>query len=259
MKKMITILTLCSIIVSTQAQIQLDVVGDKLRLTSTSDVNKYIQLRTDGGAVDIDVGGGLLYINSAGVLITKMDTTSTAKTNLVRQADGTLGVRQYKVGDFAHGGIIFYVDETGEHGLACDTSDISTGIQWYNGVYKVINSRGDGVAAGEMNTMLIIAQQTIDSTTGNFAALICANLVRGSYGDWYLPSKEELNLMYMNKEAINATAVANGGSSFANAHYWSSTEYNSFDAWEQSFMDGNQDWRIKASAPDYRVRAVRAF
>ena len=48
----------------------------------------------------------------------------------------------------------------GEHGLVADTADISTGIQWYNGVKKVTNATGDGVGSGEMNTMLIIAQQT---------------------------------------------------------------------------------------------------
>jgi hypothetical protein len=168
--------------------------------------------------------------------ITVVDTVTDVSANMVRQTDGTLAIRHYKIGDFAQGGIIFWVDETGEHGLVADTSDISTGIRWYNGVYKVTNAKGDGAGSGEMNTMLIVAQQTADNTSGNFAALLCTNLKRGPLGDWYLPSKEELNLMYQNKAAINATAIANGGSAFVEARYWSSSEFNSsFASWHDFY------------------------
>ncbi len=193
--------------------------------------------------------------------ITVMDTITSAQdstaTNVVRLSDGTLAVRQYQVGDYAQGGIIFWVDETGEHGLACDTSDISTDIKWYNDSLRVTNATGDGVGSGEMNTMLIVAQQTADAPDSTFAALICANLVRGSYGDWYLPSKEELNLMYQNKALIDVAAIANGGSGFASTFYWSSTEDNSNGAWEQYFVSGNQYGVSKSGS--IRVRAVRAF
>lgn len=191
------------------------------------------------------------------VRLEKVDTILMNATNVVRKADGTLGVRQYKIGDFAQGGIIFWVDETGEHGLVADTADISTGIQWYNGTNKVTNARGDGVGSGEMNTMLIVSQQTVDNTVGSFAALLCANLRRGPYGDWYLPSKEELNLMYQNKAAINATALANGGNAFAASFYWSSSEFNGNNAWFQDFFNGNQ--LNFGKSLNFRVRAIRAF
>ena len=185
------------------------------------------------------------------VRLEKADTIVTNATNVVRKADGTLGVRQYKVGDFAQGGIIFWIDETGEHGLVADTADISTGIQWYNGVKKVTNATGDGVGSGEMNTMLIIAQQTVDNMAGSFAALLCANVRRGPYGDWYLPSKEELNMMY-----INLHLAGLGG--FAGAYYWCSTEASSSLVWIQAFANGYQAFGDKEfSIP--RVWAVRAF
>jgi hypothetical protein len=191
------------------------------------------------------------------VRLEKVDTILMNATNVVRKADGTLGVRQYKMGDFAQGGIVFWVDETGEHGLVADTADISSGIQWYNGVPKVTNASGDGVGSGKMNTMLIIAQQTVDNPAGNFAALVCANLRRGPYGDWYLPSKEELNLMYQNRAAINATALANGGSAFANSAYWSSTELDASNAWYFFFSHGFTSFYNKTGP--LRVRAIRAF
>ena len=179
--------------------------------------------------------------------ITMMDTVTVVSANVVRQSDGTLALRQYKIGDMAQGGIVFYVDESGEHGLVADTADISTGIQWYNGAYKVTNATGDGVGSGEMNTMLIIAQQTVDNTAGNFAALLCANLVRGSYGDWYLPSKDELDLMWKNlhrfgcsNEVPDSSTCLTALGGFESAFYWSSTEDDSVLAWKQVFGDGNQ-------------------
>ena len=65
--------------------------------------------------------------------ITEMDTVTDITANVVRQSDGALALRQYKIGDIAQGGIIFYIDESGEHGLAADTVDLSTGIRWYAG------------------------------------------------------------------------------------------------------------------------------
>jgi hypothetical protein len=63
--------------------------------------------------------------------------------------------------------------------------------------------------------------------------------------------------MYQNKATIDATAGANGGSGFASAYYWSSTEYDLGNAWEQGFLYGGQ-LNFSKSSPD-RVRAVRAF
>ncbi len=78
-----------------------------------------------------------------------------------------------------------------------------------------------------------------------------------TYGDWYLPSNYELNLMYTNKATIDAIAGANSGNSFASYYYWSSTEYGVDSAWLQTFADGSQVTSLKSAA--FRVRAVRAF
>ncbi len=167
----------------------------------------------------------------------------------------------YSVGDFAQGGIVFWVDETGQHGLVAAKENQGGGsrIQWNNGSYTDTEANGDGVYAGEMNTMLIIANQ--GSNSNDYAAGVCANYTVTesgvTYGDWYLPSKEELNLMYQNKATIDATAGVNGGSGFASAGYWSSTEFNTNDAWRQNFGNGNQSLSTKGNI-NY-VRAVRAF
>ena len=102
-----------------------------------------------------------------------------------------------------------------------------------------------------MNTALIVATQISDNQTGDFAAKVCADysVTDGvTYGDWYLPSKYELNLLYLQKTAV-------GG--FAGAYYWSSTEASNYYAWLQDFDYGGQGSGDKGSAG--YVRAIRAF
>ncbi|MCB0669676.1 MAG: hypothetical protein KDC80_27815 [Saprospiraceae bacterium] len=89
--------------------------------------------------------------------ITVMDTVTDVTANVVRQTDGTLALRQYKIGDIAQGGIVFYIDESGEHGLVADEVDLSTGIRWYAGTDGNTQAKGDSPFAGEMNTAIIIA------------------------------------------------------------------------------------------------------
>jgi hypothetical protein len=183
--------------------------------------------------------------------ITVMDTVTDVSANVVRQSDGTLVLRQYKIGDIAQGGIIFYVDESGEHGLAADTVDLSTGIRWYAGTLGDTQAKGDGPFAGEMNTAIIISSHVAIGDDGStYAARLCAELQKGGFGDWYLPSIEELGLMYTNLHS-------GGLGGFASASYWSSTEQDSLQAWYQFFGNGGQTFMDKSS--NIRVRAVRAF
>lgn len=175
----------------------------------------------------------------------------------------TSSVTTYSIGDFAHGGIVFWVDETGQHGLVCAKNDQSTGTtRWYAGTAGVTQAKGDGPYAGKANTSIIIAVQAAQGDDGNtYAARICNELQitegGNTYCDWYLPSKEELNLMYQNKATIDAAAGANGGSSFVSTLYWCSTEYNIYMAWGHYFGTGIQNNEGKHLLG--MVRAVRAF
>jgi len=150
----------------------------------------------------------------------------------------------HTIGESYGGGIVFYVYDGGKHGLIAATADQSAGIQWYNGSNTVTNAVRDGIGAGEFNTERIIANQG----AGAYAAQICANYQGGNYGDWYLPSKHELNLLYLQK-------VTFGG--FITNYYWSSTEYDTSSAWLQNFTNGNQANYNKNITNG--VRAVRAF
>jgi hypothetical protein len=188
--------------------------------------------------------------------------TGAAGTNGVDGAAGTNGAvgatgatgayPVHTIGESYGGGIVFYVYDGGQHGLIAATANQSAGIQWYNGTFRYTGTTGDGLGAGAMNTAMIVASQMADNQAGNFAAKVCADYsvtVSGvTYGDWYLPSSHELNLLYLQKTVV-------GG--FANAYYWSSSEYDNFDAWIQYFNNGLQDYDYKTNTG--YVRAVRAF
>lgn len=98
-----------------------------------------------------------------------------------------------------------------------------------------------------MNTIIILANQ--GKTYSDYAAGLCANTKHGEHGDWYLPSKEELNLLYIQKNSV-------GGFSSSTA-YRSSTEYWNTLARSQYFSDGNQTNSLK-NIP-LRVCCIRAF
>jgi hypothetical protein len=156
----------------------------------------------------------------------------------------------YNVGQSALGGIIFYInggDNSGTSGLVATTADVSvSGAIW--GCQGTVISGADGTAIGTGN------QNTIDimagCATAGIAARLCGDLVEGGYSDWYLPSKDELNMVYLNKDTI-------GG--FSNDYYWSSSEFSADNAWVQLFNNGEQYEGSKNSAFLYSVRAIRSF
>ena len=122
-------------------------------------------------------------------------------------------------------------------------------------------SAANGIAIGTG------VQNTIDiesgCTTSGTAADICANLTLDGYSDWFLPSKDELNLMWLNLadsdgDGYNAGPTdPNNIGGFANNYYWSSSQYDSVSAWKQYFYYGNQFNDYKNN--NYYIRAVRAF
>ena len=142
------------------------------------------------------------------------------------------------------GGIIFYLDDTGEHGLVAAPEDQGATVGWFNGEYVVTGATGTVIGTGQANTSAIVASQG----EGDYAASLCDQLVLNGFSDWFLPSKDELDALYLSKALV-------GG--FAEDFYWTSTEHGEGSAWEQVFNTGAQYNANKNSS--IRVRAVRAF
>jgi hypothetical protein len=161
-----------------------------------------------------------------------------------------------EIGATHAGGIVFYIAEEPtdldgdgvlDTGLVCATEDQSESVHWYNGSYIITGATASGVGSGASNTATIMAAQG----EGNYAASVASAYNGGGFNDWFLPSKDELNLMYTNLKS-------EGLGNFKKNYYWSATEniYNS--AWLQDFYDGAQYYN-SYKTNTYRVRAVRAF
>ena len=185
------------------------------------------------------------YVSGAGTI---------AATDNILQAIQKLNGNNpaHYVGESYGGGIVFYVYDNGRHGLIASTANQGFGTRWYGGTLKNTRARADGVGAGLKNTAIITANQGPDD--GNpFSATVCNEYsvtVGGvTYGDWYLPSKFELNLLFLQKTLFGGFDTDN--------FYWSSTEINSDIAWIQYFSDGSQTLMDKMRAG--YVRAIRAF
>jgi hypothetical protein len=159
----------------------------------------------------------------------------------------------YKVGEFGPaGGIVFYdkgVFSGGWRYLEAAPSETEFTAQW--GAYqKDVSGTGTAIGAGKRNTQ-VIADYLRQTGESGRAAQLCASLDFDGYKDWFLPSKDELNLMYTNLKQ-------KGLGSFQNNWYWSSSQDGSNGAWGQGFSDGGQVGYDGKSSTDY-VRPIRAF
>jgi len=152
----------------------------------------------------------------------------------------------YKIGDTGPaGGIIFYDKGNNSGGwryLEAAPSDLGK-AQWQSNSTDMSGTK-ENIGSGKQNTQLI-------GDSGR-AALLCQQYNRGGYQDWFLPSKAELDLMYINLKMKNL-------GNFSDDRYWSSTQGTySYSAWAQQFNDGLQESYFKNSNT-YMVRACRQF
>ena len=194
------------------------------------------------------LGGLVLTPQSADPCTT---TTTVAPTTTVALTCAIGGV--CAVGDPGPGGgVVFYdAGSTQSWGRYLEAAPVATEVAraWAttsNQSVDVTGADGTAIGTGATNTLDIVNQ------TGNVAAtsaaVYCDSLFYGGFDDWFLPSKDDLNQMYLQQTAI-------GG--FSTGDYWSSSDINSNAAWVQAFDDGNPYGDFKSGS--FYVRPVRAF
>jgi len=262
----------------------LDGVKSRLSFTDTSNQDTYIE-KLDQGRLRFRVGGTntrMTITQDGNVGIGTQNPTARLHTTgdvrlqglagegsrmVVADDAGNLSAvkHTWQVGDFAHGGVVFYVEPCGTRGLVVSLEDLNkgAGLRWGKGgsSFIKINAKGDGLYAGKRNTSLIISVQAAKDYFDDHAALVCANFDGGGYGDWYLPSIAELVLVFENRPIIEKTALANGGNAFShNTFYWTSNEGNDTqnrEVFGVNFSNGAAVTMFKGDP--LLVRAVRAF
>jgi hypothetical protein len=198
-------------------------------------------------------------------------------TYTVTAADGSTKVYTakvvltYKLRDAGPaGGLIFYDKGSYSDGwryLEAAPSDQSTsaGTTWSN-ITNVAVPGGTGtvIDAGKINTANIIAQPNHTSS----AAKLCSSQTIGLHTDWFLPSKDQLNKMYINlksgtDENGSYTAVGNFSHNPAgDGPYWSSSENNASTAYYQNFSAGTLSAGLSYAAYKYGSaysRCIRSF
>lgn len=221
--------------------------------------------QTPSGALSINSNTGELSVNDASLFNFETNPLITAvvSTNQsTNEASITIELNDvHEVGDYKFGGVVFWVNQTGDEGYVCSVVDQTTGIQWYNGSNGNTSARDTSLGAGQSNTSSIVSFQG----NGSYAAQLCNDLELNGYDDWFLPSIGELEEMYNNKEIINATSVQNSGNVFdetgvGQSGYWSSTESTNSQAIIIRFSDGYYDLQGAYKSLNYfNVRAVRAW
>jgi hypothetical protein len=188
--------------------------------------------------------------STAGQLLSINATGTAAWTTPASSGGGT-----HTIGELYGGGIVFYVWDGGAHGLIASTDNLTGKFWGADGtlVSSTIYPLRDGIGAGRNNTERIIQNiKTSDNIFKSdytlYAAYVCLTYQGGNYGDWYLPSKYELKLLYLQKSVIG----------WVSGNYWSSNDYATRDAYYLDFSTG----LFVGMTKNYQgngVRPIRSF
>jgi hypothetical protein len=161
------------------------------------------------------------------------------------------------IGELFGGGIVFHLwkDNSGnEHGLIVSLNDLSNSIAWSNFVNFTIGISAQSTWNGMNNSTAIVNQ----NPSFNSASKICLDFTFNGFDDWYLPSIDELSLLWQNKYNVNrALSSQPSANSLGQSYYWSSTEYSSSSAWLFYFNLGSANFSNKSGL--YSTRAIRSF
>ena len=168
---------------------------------------------------------------------------------------GASTTRTYAIGDIGPGGgKIFITPSTAGNSTGKYFEVAPVGVEvvgeWATGGNQslaVSGADGTAIGTGAQNTIDIVAQAGNVAATS--AAVYCSELTYGGKSDWFLPSKDELNQMYVNRDAL--------GTNLSDGVWWSSSEYSAIYTWLQLFNTG--DTGPNAKNTTVYARPVRSF
>jgi hypothetical protein len=166
------------------------------------------------------------------------------------------GSLTYAVGDIGPGcGRIFLISGGKTYEMAPETWSDSSGddtpiLNWCIDLVDVPLASGTAIGTGKANTAAMAA--SVACSSGAAAAVLA--YAGGGLTDWFLPSKGELNQMYLYSRVVGFDAATYG---FASDYYWSSSQDSNWIAEKQGFGDGDQSTDYKDES--LRVRPIRAF
>lgn len=192
------------------------------------------------------LSGGLTYYARAYVI-------TVGGVTYGNQVQFSTPVPPIEIGQSYGGGIIFYVDKTGQHGLVTPIDDISSSAPWDNGNFKYISTifvTDTAVGTGLANTNAII--KTLGSTTIDYAANMCKSFKLNGFTDWYLPSIDELLLLKRNLSDKGILKLPS-------PTYWSSSTAQVNSPYVYAQFTANADPTLVSVFDNEGVRPVRAF
>lgn len=146
-----------------------------------------------------------------------------------------------KIGDYVFGGVVFFLEKDKIHGMVCAKEDQGTGLL-YKDEINIIDTNGKKVSVNKA-TQLCSDYMVTDNGR--------------KYDGWHLPTKDQLFLIYQQKELIEKVSLEHGGSGFRMNNELSPTEFCNSPAWDQEFNYGYQDYDYRKMK--FNVRAVREF
>jgi uncharacterized protein len=169
-----------------------------------------------------------------------------------------LSTKEYSIGDTGPaGGLIFYTNPNsaadGWRYLEAAPYDQSLGAKWGCFRTAISGARGTAIGSGRQNTADMLAA----CTERGAAADLCHAYTLNGIGGWFLPSRDELALVYRNLKATGTGDFRDAGMA-DNCQYWTSSQQTADMANHIDFADNG---RLHYDDKDFprRVRAIRAF
>ena len=170
------------------------------------------------------------------------ESDATLRTNITE----SIAAQTYKIGQVALGGVVFFVEQDGRHGLVVSL-DTFQAPQWSGGPTHVTAATAEGIGAGRINTFLATASQAQNTSTAGGApystGIYSANYNTGlpcdssspstdpsCVTDWYLPSQYEFSILAANLCGLSIPGFTPLNPNAANG-YWTSVEASEDNAY----------------------------